>query len=228
LNTVDELKGELRALGLPLGGAKAELIERLRKTSNRYKFFEDVVRDHSGFKLLSKQDMEACLQISEKIRTNPALEVLFAEGDAEVTMIWEDAETGVLCKARADWLTPGGICLDPKSTTDASPTEFAWSIKKFRYYRQAAWYLDAIAATMRIEGTFLFAAFETTPPYASAIYAPDRDMIEEGRSENRALLARYAECKKTGNWPGYGDEIMPISLPRKKHAETRSANLETY
>jgi hypothetical protein len=38
-------------------------------------------------------------------------------------------------------------------------------------------------------------------------------VIDKARSDNRRLLNLYAECKRTGNWPGYQSGIQIVNLP---------------
>jgi hypothetical protein len=47
----------------------------------------------------------------------------------------------------------------------------------------------------------------------------DDDVLEAARRENRRLLNRYAECKRTGIWPGYPAGIQQINLPRWANLE---------
>lgn len=213
LNTVDQLKEQLKLFGLPVGGAKADLINRLREAGVSLSFFEDVIKEHEKYKLLKKDDWEACQKISQGVRTNPALSVLFEKGNAEVTLVWKDQITGMMCKARADWLTDDGIIVDIKSASDAGIQEFGWSFEKYGYWQQAAWYLDGVSETMGVKGTFIIAAFETDFPYATAVYMPDDQALEDGRNENKFLLNKYIECLKGQVWPGYSDEIQIMRRP---------------
>lgn len=163
--------------------------------------------------LLDADDYAACVAIADQVRLHPAARALFREGAAEQSAFWTDAETGVLCKARPDWLMPGAI-LDVKSTENASPGGFQRSVANYRYHVQAAWYLDGLAAATgdRLQA-FIFCCFEKTPPYACAFYYADADMIELGRREYRKALRVYADCLAADKWPGYPVEILPISLP---------------
>ncbi len=213
LNTNDDIKAKLRAFSLPLGGNKAELVVRLKEFGQDFLFFEDVLKEHEKYKLLKNDDWEACQKISDGVRKKPALSVLFETGSPEVTLVWKDKETGMMCKARADWLTQDGMLVDIKSSTDASMQEFAWSFERYKYWQQAAWYLDGVRATMGVSGTFILAAFETAYPYATAVYMPDDQAIEDGRNENKFLLDRYIECLNSKSWPGYSDEIQTMRRP---------------
>ena len=42
---------------------------------------------------------------------------------------------------------------------------------------------------------------------------PDTDTVRQGYDTCRELLATYAECKRSGVWPCYSDNIEPIGLP---------------
>ena len=45
-------------------------------------------------------------------------------------------------------------------------------------------------------------------------------MLDKARAENRRLLNLYAECKRTGIWPGYPAGISHINLPRWANLES--------
>lgn len=134
--------------------------------------------------------------------------------DVEVSLVWVDAETGVLCKARPDVLNRRlNTIADLKSTRDASEREFARSIFTYGYHRQGAFYLDG-ATTLGIEVEhFAILPVEKVPPFASATYRLTEGAIDAGRDQLRTLLARYAECLATNTWPAYPDEVRDVSLP---------------
>jgi exodeoxyribonuclease VIII len=62
----------------------------------------------------------------------------------------------------------------------------------------------------------VFLVVEKKPPYAVAVYVLDPESIALGRAEYRRDLQLYAECKRTGVWPGYGDKIQTIGVPQWK------------
>lgn len=170
-----------------------------------------------GAALISNDDFQKVLRIQSSSRTHPMSQRLLSEGEAEVSVFWEDEETGVLCKCRPDWLMGGEnpAILDLKTTVDASPNGFMKSAYSYRYHVQAAWYLDGIQAAMGVKpDVFMFLAVEKEYPFASAFYYADDAMIEAGRAEYRKLLRLYAECDRTDQWPGYELKLQPLSLPR--------------
>ncbi len=151
------------------------------------------------------------------VRAVPDLAALLADGYGEASAFWIDPETGELCKCRPDWTSPAGggvILVDGKTCQDASPEGFGRAIWNMDYHLQAAWYSDGFEAAtgLRVHG-FVFAAVESAWPHVAAPYMLGDDVLEAARRENRRLLNRYAECKRSGVWPGYAPAIQLINLP---------------
>lgn len=132
-------------------------------------------------------------------------------GVPELSVYWIDEDTGVFCRCRPDWLGVEAV-VDVKTTENASPVGFMRSAYSWRYWVQAAFYLDGLAANGLAVPAFLFAAVEKQPPYAVMGYRASQSMIEAGRREYKRLLAIYAACATVNRWPGYGD-MMELDLP---------------
>jgi len=60
---------------------------------------------------------------------------------------------------------------------------------------------------------------ESSWPHQAAAYMLGDDALDAARRENRRLLGLYAECKRTGQWPGYASAITLIQLPRWANLE---------
>lgn len=139
---------------------------------------------------------------------------LIKEGKPEVVIIWKDSETGLLCKARLDYLHLRPLVIvDVKSTQDASPEAFARSILNYGYHQQAAFYADGTQELTGDETPFVFFAIEKTPPYGVAAYEVRPETIAAGRMAYRKALNLYAECLKSGRWEGYPQTVKMIGLP---------------
>lgn len=178
-------------------------------------YWNDFDRANAGRTVISVDDYQTCSAIQENVRRHPAAQVLLTDGEPELSVYWRDEQTGVLCKCRPDWMNyKANAIVDVKSCEDASPAGFQKSIIKYGYHVQAAWYLDGLkAATGHAPSAFIFAAFEKARPYATAFYYADEDMIELGRMLYRERLDLYAGCLKQNLWPGYSQQLVPISLP---------------
>ncbi|MBY0561455.1 PD-(D/E)XK nuclease-like domain-containing protein [Hyphomicrobium sp.] len=101
---VDDIKAKLAALGLPVSGNKAVLIERLKAADPEATFWDEIVAAaEAGGKTLLKPGMHAEILLSgAMISKNPHLQPSFRDGFSEVSVFW--VEDGVPCKARIDYL----------------------------------------------------------------------------------------------------------------------------
>jgi hypothetical protein len=188
----------------------------------------------TGRTVLPKADADLVMRMAHSVFTHPAAAMLLAlPGKAETTHMWTDAATGLQCKCRPDWLTDDGrLLVDLKTTEDASPRGFSRSIVQWRYFLQASWYLDGIEqATGTRPEQFLFLCVEKKAPYAVAVYAADAEMIAAGAQTAARDLDVLATCKAANAWPGYSDQIEPISLPpwmRPGGTQQQPTEIELY
>ena len=188
----------------------------------------------TGRTVLPKADADLVMRMAHSVFSHPAAAMLLAlPGKAETTHMWTDAATGLECKCRPDWLTDDGCLLvDLKTTEDASARGFAKSIAQWRYHVQASWYLDGIEqATGTRPEQFLFLCVEKKAPYAVAVYAADAEMIAAGAQTAARDLDVLATCKAANAWPGYSDQIEPISLPpwmRPGGTQQQPTEIELY
>lgn len=174
-------------------------------------------RDAQTREIVEAEQMAAARAQAAAIRALPDVAALLADGYGEASAFWIDGDTGELCKCRPDWTSPAGdgvILVDGKTCQDASPDGFGRAIWNFDYWLQAAWYSDGFTAAtgLPVHG-FVFAAVESAWPHAAAAYMLGDDVLDKARAENRRLLNLYAECRRTGVWPGYQAGIQQINLP---------------
>lgn len=160
----------------------------------------------------------AAIHQQVSVHSLPDVAEALATGWPEVSAFWTDPETGAMCRCRPDWVHPvdddSVILLDLKTYSDASPADFARQVARKRYHVQAAYYSDGYAAASgKHVLAFIFVCVESEWPYAASATVLDELSIEQGRTEYREDLRVYAECLRTGKWPGYGAGIHTISLP---------------
>lgn len=163
-----------------------------------------------GKTVLTPDDADRIRRMADAVHQHPASRFLLdLPGLREASYFWTDEDTGIECKCRPDWhSTDRRLVVDVKTTEDASLRGFQRSVAQWRYHVQAAWYSRPLDAEQ-----FLFICVEKTPPYCVAVYAVTPVMFAAGARAADRNLYRLAECRRSGCWPGYSDEIQPIDLP---------------
>lgn len=141
-----------------------------------------------------------------------------AGGKPEQSLFCRDETSGVMLRARLDWLPEpkGGRVLigDYKTTVSADPRSIAKSVATYGYHQQHAFYVDIVRALGIAEDVaFAFAFQMKTAPYLVTVVEIDADAVEAGRRRNQRAIEVYAECVATDMWPSFTDEIPIISLP---------------
>lgn len=170
-----------------------------------------------GLEVVSAEQMQTATRQAAAIRALPEIGALLDKGRTEVSVFSVDGPTGVTLKARPDLVSPAGddcILIDLKTTTSASPKDFARSVVNFGYAMQSVQYSDVYeqASGQKVLG-FLFMATESEYPHAAAAYMLPDEWLEIARKERRRLIDLYAGCLASGKWPGYGDEIVLLEMP---------------
>lgn len=150
---------------------------------------------------------------AEFFSTNP--------GHNEVSILWEDKEHGIRCKARIDRIGTIGewpIVADLKTARNAARRSFERDIHTYGYYVQAAHYLAGLEALYPVPSgnnfrRFVFFVVENEPPYCCAAYELDDSALDEGRLKRSQYLKTWRQCVESGKWPGYDSGIDLASLP---------------
>ena len=175
----------------------------------------------SGVEVIDAEQLAKARAQARNVCALPEVSALMTEGMAEASAFWIDEQTGELCKCRPDWTSPAGdgvVLIDGKSCQDASPDGFSRTAWTMGYLHTAAWYIDGYQAAtgQRVHG-YVFAAVEHEWPHVAAPYMVPDDLLDRARAENRRLLNRYAECKRSGVWPAYSEGVTLITLPKWAH-----------
>lgn len=168
---------------------------------------------NQGKTVADPDERAVAVAVRDALFNSPLASNIIKEGQAELSAYWIDEETGILCKARADYLRDGMI-FDLKSCDDASAGSFGYAIRDFRYYLSAAFYLDGFSKALgtKLEH-FAWIAAEKKPPHGIAYYVADETCIAHGRDVYKQALRTVAECRRTGHWPAYELNFKNISLP---------------
>lgn len=188
--------------------------------TNSAKAHRDEIRAAGKIPLL-REEYDQVQAMAEALLEVPLVQQLMRDGQPEVSAFCKDDPTGVMRRSRFDLLD--NLLIDYKTTVDAEPGAFARQAAKYGYHQQAAWYTD-IAEDLGLKPRgFLFVAQEKTAPYLTSVTELTSDAIDRGRDLNRRALEMFRDCTESGRWPGYGDRITPIDIPKYAYYDQESA-----
>lgn len=179
----------------------------------RIAWWERFNADAVGKLILSAADYDRAQRMADSIRSHPVAAGLLVGGDREVTFRWQDEDTGIACKARADLYLPGEYLMDVKTCRDASHEGFARAVASYQYALQQAHYLSGIRHCGDTIRWFVFLAIESTEPFVCQPHVLDVQAEQLGESLRVKAMNRQAECLQSGRWPGYSDQLNELSLP---------------
>ena len=153
-----------------------------------------------------------CLGIVRAIDRHPIARTMMASADrVECTVVADICGTPI--KVRPDVIGSDGTIWDLKSTEDARPRAFGVSAHHHHYPVQLALYRDVCSAAGIAVSGCRIVAVEKSPPYAVRVYVVPADQISYGRAQYESVLAQYAEAVRTGEWPGYPDDLDDLHCP---------------
>lgn len=162
-------------------------------------------RDHAranGETPLLEKDYKRVQAMADELSSHRLAMRLLSEGRPEVSAYAVDEATGVMRRARFDWLG-ASILTDYKSAATSEPGAFVRAAANFGYHMQAAWYADLARDLGHPAEAFAFIAQEKEPPYLVTVIELPADLVDVGRLRNRAALERFRDCQESGVWPGY-------------------------
>jgi hypothetical protein len=172
---------------------------------------------------LLTHEHDQVLAMAAAIRQHPIAGPLFdpEHGTPEISLIWQDGPTGIMRRARFDWLPHQYegrrlIIPDYKTCRSADLTALSKAVNDHGYHLQARWYLDG-AQALGLAGpdsAFVFVCQEKDPPYVVSIVELDSTALRIAEAKNRRAIQIYAYCTERNEWPAYHEAIALLSLPR--------------
>lgn len=158
--------------------------------------------------------------MAEAVLRHPIARALLEQaGRPEASAFAIDEQTGVWLRARPDFLPDPGegrtILVDLKTADDADPRTFGRSVASFGYHTQDAHYQQVVRAARGDEDTaFVFVLVEKAAPWLVSVVELDEEARQVGRERVERAIDLYARCKAEDHWPGYPNQIAPVSLPK--------------
>jgi exodeoxyribonuclease VIII len=163
--------------------------------------------EHANSVQVSDAAYNEAIAIRDSILKNPDVNEFFTgKGQNEVTVVWTDEETRLLCKARIDRITfyhGYPTVLDLKTASDIDVDGIHYAVMKYHYHIRLASYVAAMNALKPANYLPAIVWVKNTPPYTARATQFDEPEMKEGLAGYRHLLTRHAECAKANYWPGY-------------------------
>lgn len=179
--------------------------------TNAAKEAREKAREAGETPLLVADYLRVC-DMAAELRKVALIRQLMDGGQPEVSAFCTDEATGVMRRSRFDLLDD--LIVDYKTAMSAEPGAFGRAAASFGYHMQAAWYEQiALDLGLKVRG-FLFVVQEKTAPYLTSVCELVPDATARGAELNRRALERFRDCTESGMWPGYGDGIASVDIPR--------------
>lgn len=174
----------------------------------------------AGCTIISAEERDHIDAMVAAMRGNPLADALLSDGKPEVTLAWQDAETGVWLRCRPDWLRDNLSCgINVKTAADASFAGFQSDVTKYRYFMSAALELDGIEAIYgKRPPLYVHPVVEKNKGWQPGDYIPvalwalSESDLEYGRTLNRRAIRTFADCLSADRWPGYADAPAECGL----------------
>lgn len=176
----------------------------------------------AGLCVVTVAEVERIEAMAAAMRGDPLISSLIRTGEAEVTLAWQDKETGVWCRARPDhMMAKRTYAMNVKTDADASWDGFSKSIGKYAYAQSAALELAGYEAVFGERPSAFFlptvekpgAAWMPGDFIATALYQIPEEDIARGEWLNRAALRTFADCLAADKWPSYTPEPTLCGIP---------------
>lgn len=175
-------------------------------------------RDEQTLTILKAEDFETVRAMADAQRASPVVMQSFEKGDAEISLIWKDKETGIWLKSRPDWLPHDPtqrFLADYKTAVSIEPRKLSSDAFKFGYPVQAALQMDALTAVLGIKNPcgICHVVQEKEAPYLADVrmFAPEH--LDYGRMIYRKALRTFADCLASGKWPAYSESPQYFHTP---------------
>lgn len=167
-----------------------------------------------GLVPVAPNEVRAVEAMAEAVLAHPEARRLFEGGNPEVSLLWDDPQTGVRLRGRIDYLHDRERAVDLKTTRNADPREFARTAVNLGYAEQAVHYMNGLKATVAGPAApwFTHVLVEKEPPYLVSVVELDDVFLFIAAQRVRQAIDKYAACLAANEWPGF-EGIHTIAAP---------------
>ena len=166
-----------------------------------------------GLTVLTPAQFETISGMAKSLARDPLVQAGILNGAIEHSWFWKDTETGLWCKVRPDASPNDSLDFaDLKTTPSVQWDDLQRTIRDYGYFQQGALVGEACQEILRRPMTSFSLVFvEKKRPYCVRIVTLKENDLERGRKINRVCLRTFADCLKSGKWPGPGGDKSDAS-----------------
>lgn len=178
-------------------------------------------RRKEGRTPLTRSDVLVIHNMALSLSNNPLVKAGALNGLIERSIFWKDKETGIWLKVRPDSI-PGdsGDFVDLKTIYSVQWRDMVKSIAERGYHAQGALIREGAIRVLKMNNpTFSLVFAEKKAPYCTRVVTLKDNDLDLGDEQNRVALRRFADCLKSGRWPGPGgdrDDAAHIELNERQ------------
>lgn len=192
------------------------------KTGNPFgmgtKAWEEYAAANPGALIMSDDEVRVCREQVSALKSHATLgpPLIDDAGINEVTLVWVDEETTVLCKARLDRYVAGFGTIDLKTVDVSIGSDgegFARQAINLSYHSAQAFYQRGMKACGLKDTSFVFGVVESAAPFGIKVYELGDATLRCGEVLVSEWMGKLAKCLRTGEWPGYHDGITTLDAP---------------
>jgi hypothetical protein len=186
------------------------IYEGKRRSGKAWDKFE---ADNAGLTILKRDEWDGAMAAADKVKNDPVAAEWLNLGKAliERPIRWVDKATGLTCKGRPD--SVHSAIVDLKGTNSIDERVFRALATRMSYFGQLAFYRRGYHALTNLWLPCADIAVEMDPPYDVGVFVVDDESLRVADDKISRLLAKVAECRKTGVWPGRYQKAQTMTLP---------------
>lgn len=156
-----------------------------------------------GLSILTPEQAEQIRGMARAIEAEPMARGML-RGHIEVSLFWQDIETGIWLKARPDVMPlQSADGADLKCVSGISDKEIHSMIEGRGYFMQGALVGEAFQNVFGVEmQSFSFVFVESDIPHCVRVESLAAEDYDLGWKANRIALKRLRRCLDTQQWPG--------------------------
>lgn len=187
----------------------------------RGKAWTEFSEEHDGKTIFKPAEIAVAEQMADAVKAHPLVQPYLVDGVFEQPISWTDPGTGLLCKAKPDWLQPMRQTLvDLKTSISADGRRFGSLAARLGYHCQLAMYRSGIQHALQwFPQEVCIIVVERDPPHDVAVFQMDEESLSVAFEEVQQLMQQLVVCRSTNTWPGRYTEKQGLQLPAYLYGE---------